>query len=807
MTDAALPETKSELVESKIQALKFTIAQGCQVWSKKDNHYVPQPFYYAWEHKTFSSMADLRAALTAHNVALPPNADDAARKQVKSSVPFWIIGGLKSGGAVSRIPPAPVEPKAKAAHMRKYAPYARKTGGIGATNLLPFDLDQLPVTAYNRLIKSILKTFSAVAYETPSHTPEKPRLRILIATDTIIHPDSKRRACAALERDLMGLLGATPGAKPGEWLCDGAPVIFDRSVYTDNQMLYLPANNAGVYLFEGEPAEASSLLARELPPVELENSNGKKRVAPADRQDYIDAALPPDPFGEWLIESPYFHYMTGNKIFFEPPWSESYSCGSAGFAPSSVCYFWAGTNGYEQGHIVSHHEHDRGKKKGDWERELGYIAEQFEVIPDAPPMTEKKAVSKRQGMRSTFQKLPYVEVPDRGDKGRVMNTSRNLAAIMAAYGVTARFNTMSKEPEFNIPWLKVVASEHDNAAIVAIKDLAILHGHGGESVQAQVMAIAAQNAFNPFVTYVESRAWDGVDRFAELLKTAKPATAEDARLLPIYLRRWLISAIASQFAKNFRARGCLTFTGAQSMGKTAWLIRLFKDVPGAFMDGVTLDPKNKDVALEVIAHVAVELGELDATFRKADIAQLKAFMTKQQDNIRRPYAGLPSKYPRQMVFTASVNNAEFLADETGNDRFWVIALEALDYQHNINMQQLWAQVFTWYQAGEQWWLTPEETAVMRQNNQRFEQPDPIHELIACRFDPAAPRRDYVKTATEILLLLGQTPDKSKVTKVGIVLRKMGFNAVRSNGVTRFYLPQPWEDNSSYFPPDDLRVPN
>jgi putative DNA primase/helicase len=42
------------------------------------------------------------------------------------------------------------------------------------------------------------------------------------------------------------------------------------------------------------------------------------------------------------------------------------------------------------------------------------------------------------------------------------------------------------------------------------------------------------------------------------------------------------------------------------------------------------------------------------------------------DKLRLPYARTDSEFQRRTVFAASVNPEEFLQDETGNLRWWVL---------------------------------------------------------------------------------------------------------------------------------------
>jgi putative DNA primase/helicase len=110
--------------------------------------------------------------------------------------------------------------------------------------------------------------------------------------------------------------------------------------------------------------------------------------------------------------------------------------------------------------------------------------------------------------------------------------------------------------------------------------------------------------------------------------------------------RWLISGVAAVFMeRGFQSQGVLTLTGRQGLGKTRWLKSL---VPNRdwIKDGVVLNPKDKDSVLQSVSRWIVELGELDATFKKADVAALKAFITMEEDVLRQAYAQKTDKYQR-----------------------------------------------------------------------------------------------------------------------------------------------------------------
>ena len=99
------------------------------------------------------------------------------------------------------------------------------------------------------------------------------------------------------------------------------------------------------------------------------------------------------------------------------------------------------------------------------------------------------------------------------------------------------------------------------------------------------------------------------------------------------------------------------------------------------------------------------MGEIESTFKKSDIDQLKAFVTARTDELRLPYDRAFTTYQRRTAFYASVNAREFLTDTSGNRRFWVLAVKDINVNHGVDMQQMWAEVKeTMYVPGQKNWF-------------------------------------------------------------------------------------------------------
>ena len=128
------------------------------------------------------------------------------------------------------------------------------------------------------------------------------------------------------------------------------------------------------------------------------------------------------------------------------------------------------------------------------------------------------------------------------------------------------------------------------------------------------------------------------------------------------------------------AHGVLVLQGDQYLGKTKWMKSLAPKELGVIKDGITLNPSDKDSVMQCVRNWIVELGELDATFRKSDIASLKSFITSDRDVLRRPYARLESEFARRTVFLHRLTQSNFTTQ--GNRRFWTIECEYIDYNHD-----------------------------------------------------------------------------------------------------------------------------
>lgn len=390
----------------------------------------------------------------------------------------------------------------------------------------------------------------------------------------------------------------------------------------------------------------------------------------------------------------------------------------------------------------------------------------------------------------------YAPLPHVGGGGRPKATIENVAEILRRMRASVRYNVIGKRNEFTIPGESFAIDNAENDALARVESRCAEAGMPTGSLPRIVSYLAGQNQYNPAATWILSRPWDGVSRLQDFYATVTPQevkTLLDGRQLhQVLMLRWMLSAVAAAFEPNgVSAHGVLVLQGEQYLGKTKWFKSLVPDDLGLTKEGMILRPDDKDSLKQACSFFLVELGELDATFRKSDISALKSFITNQSDVLRLPYARGESHFARRTVFFGSVNPREFLHDATGNRRYWTIECKAIDHSHQLDMQQIFAEVHALYQAGERHYLTPEEHAALNASNEAFQALDPIEERLHAKLDWTAPQAEWTwRTATEILMQTGiDKPTRDDASKAGAALRKLnGGQGKRSNGKTVLLAP-------------------
>lgn len=224
--------------------------------------------------------------------------------------------------------------------------------------------------------------------------------------------------------------------------------------------------------------------------------------------------------------------------------------------------------------------------------------------------------------------------------------------------------------------LRIVNEMHEAGCIVTAGAV-----HDGVKHQAFL------NAFHPVKDYLDGLIWDGTPRLETLL--TKYLGAKDTPVNRAIGKAWMIAAV-----RRVRQPGCkfdniLVLQGPQGAGKSSFFRILASD--DWFNDTLDIGATSKETIENLSGAWIVEHAEL-SNMGNRDVERIKQFASTQVDRARTAWERTAKTVPRQFVCGATVNQAQFLRDDTGNRRFWICEVKQLDEAALVrDRDQLWAE--------------------------------------------------------------------------------------------------------------------
>lgn len=612
------------------------------------------------------------------------------------------------------------------------------------------------------------------------YTPPKP-VTLVEASDVLIEPEAMRLAIEAMHSQVCG--APDPAAFASGPSTQGTVRVSNLPVDIAALRSALAALNPDCEDGEWKLHRLAPLAraAREHP----DQANDLKQAA----IDFSSGALCGRPSSKWSKPST-ARGRSGSEIF-EQQWLRFLAAEPTGALTTIATIF-------------------KDASAAGWKNTTDAFTEVGETIEvHAPPPFAAPAYAEPGGIVSQSVRLSATHFPDqsRQGDGPPPSTLPNLRYMLQRYGIVVRYDVIKKKIRITIPGHSGSVDNADNVALTKIISLAVLNGLGTGQIPGYVDAIADENLYNPAADWINSRPWDGVDRLPAVYDTLLTREDFPVTLKATLMYRWLLSLVAAALKpRGFKGRGVLTLQGPQGIGKTSWVMSLVDDP--ALREALVkvdhhLDPSQKDSILGAIAHWIVEIGELDSSFRK-DMARLKGVLTSDADKIRRPYARTESEYQRRTVFMATVNEANFLVDHTGNSRWWTLPVVKVNYQHGIDVQQVFAQLAVDFHAGAQWWLTADEDAQLAERNERHRSLSAVEETLMAKLDLDPPEgSEKVKmTALKVLKAAGiEKPSNPQCKDANAFLRRYVGEPKRTKGVNYWSVVLREDDSDSDDDPD------
>ena len=323
------------------------------------------------------------------------------------------------------------------------------------------------------------------------------------------------------------------------------------------------------------------------------------------------------------------------------------------------------------------------------------------------------------------------------DKGGIAQTIENTVIILR-HDPKLKDCLALNEMEHNIvarkclPWRKVKGTSQwvdaDDAALRFYLEKA--YGiNSKDKIFDAVNVVASENSFHPVRDYLDACTWDGVPRLETLL--VDYLGAEDNAYTRAVTRKALVAAVARIYNPGCKFDYMLTLRGRQGLGKSALIAKL----GGKWFSDSFTTLQGKDAYEQVQGVWIMEVGEL-AGMRKAEAETIKLYISKQVDRFRPAYGRRLQEFPRQCIFIGTTNETQFLRDTTGNRRFWVVdtpnkpASDMWDELTPERVKQIWAEAVEIYKQGEELYLPREIEKVAREVQESYEEENPRAGIIA-----------------------------------------------------------------------------
>ncbi|MDE6005612.1 MAG: hypothetical protein K2G88_09530 [Oscillospiraceae bacterium] len=324
---------------------------------------------------------------------------------------------------------------------------------------------------------------------------------------------------------------------------------------------------------------------------------------------------------------------------------------------------------------------------------------------------------------------------------------------------------------------------------------------------------ATRHSFNPILELIKPVKWDEKDRLEEIYNIFKiPSDTEDGFYSRVFIKKALMQCICGLFNdidSPFSLDNVLVFQGKQGIGKTRFLEKLA--IKSCFFgEGICLDTHDKDSIIQATSKWICELGEIGSTMKK-DINSTKAFLSSATDEYRTPYGKASLHYPRITTFFGTVNEDEYLIDETGNRRFLTVPLSSslrIDYEKQIksfDSLQLWKQIYLLVEHEDKskcFRLSEQELSFLEKRNSTFMKPMKAEcEILDILEEQQTPEQGYTCTFEEMTVLdfIRRHSLRYDANVVGKVLSKHGYDSIKRkvNGKVSRYRRLPVKKSKNF----------
>ncbi|MTI96391.1 MAG: hypothetical protein FH749_13100 [Firmicutes bacterium] len=589
----------------------------------------------------------------------------------------------------------------------------RKKGNVLSRSMLTLDMDYGTSTIWEEI--STFFPYQCCIYSTHKHTPENPRLRLIIP----LFRDVGEEEYAAVSRMVAKEIGID---------------LFDDTTYEPERLMYWPSTSRnGIFVYEEKDGSI-------LDPDEFLNKYDDWRdtstwPVSSRQSEVLDRSLKEqaDPLSkEGVIGTFCRTYSVSRAIdtFLNDIYEPSVMVGRYDYIPADSS---AGVILYDDKFAYSHHATDpaSGRLLNAFDlvriHKFGHLDDR--ATESTPPSKlpsfinmcefaiqddEVKAQFTKERMEQAtidFTEDNWQTALELDKQGKIKDTLDNIVLIIRndseLESIAFNKHRDGIDARDGLPWeqMKGGWNDSDNAALKVY--LSNKYGiYSPTKTKDAILAVAAERSYHPIKEYLDHLPeWDGTDRVETLLIDYFNAT--DNSYTRAVTRKMMVAAVARIVHPGTKFDSVLILNGPQGIGKSTFFAKLAGDW---FSDSLTLtDMKDKAGPEKLQGYWILELGEL-AGMRKTDVEVVKSFISRSDDKYRASYGVNVESHPRQCIIVGSTNaESGFLRDITGNRRFWPVRISGdgkrKAWQMSVyDVEQIWAETLVLYAKGEKLYL-------------------------------------------------------------------------------------------------------
>lgn len=563
----------------------------------------------------------------------------------------------------------------------------RKSANVELRSMLTLDLDYADESSWERFTATFPHV-RAMCYSTHSHTPQKPRLRLIIPLSRDVSADEYE----PIARRVAERVGMDA---------------FDDTTYQPARLFFWPSTpKDGEFYFRrqaGEPLDAEQMLGSYTDPADASVWPTSSRQAAAVLQRMRQKAQnPTEKKGligafcrTYTIEEAIEKFLSDVYTRTNKAGRYTYSAGSV--SGGLVCYdhkFAYANNATDPASqqlcnafdLVRIHLCDASEDDQTQPIEKRRSFRRMEAIAaDDPKVKAQNVLSRRCSAREDFRDITPEMIEGKAPawmgsldcrrNGNPLPTVSNLEIILendSRLRGRIWYNMFTNEICVcgELPWPRASEqwTDSDDAQLWALTEQEYGISHQAK-LSAAVNNVAWKHARHPVIDYLESLPeWDKQPRLEQLIIRA--LGSKDTPLTRAATKIHFAAAVRRILTPGCKYDYCLTLVGEEGTGKSS----LVKTMGGAwFTDSLnTLETKS---AVEQLQHTWLcELAEF-AAMKKVEVEQVKAFISRTDDMMRPAYGRRVVSRPRHIVFFGTSNDPKLLRGEFGNRRFLIIPID------------------------------------------------------------------------------------------------------------------------------------